>query len=190
LDVADLFATYRIRFARLLAKQDREMQALSRERRDAIEREKLRPIAEVDRQLRQSKAVARGHQDEDAPNDRYKQAQEIFEQAMQRRKEVLRERLDACRAVYRDEKRQLIERQEQELEIMSQAIDARLDRMRRAHDFRIEVIDRRHRIDEFRAGVWPPENYSLGNFLTGRDPQRPRIRTDRPTDVERKRTSR
>jgi hypothetical protein len=171
-DVADLLATYRTRFARLLAKHDRELKALSRERRDALEREKSRRIVDVDRLLARSQAFARGHQ--------YTLAEDDFEQAMRLLDESMRARLRQCRATYRDERRQLTERHERELAVMNQSFKAKFDGMRREHCSRIEVLGCRHRINEFRAGVWPPENYSLGNFRTGRDPKRPPIRTATP----------
>jgi vacuolar-type H+-ATPase subunit I/STV1 len=170
--VADLVTKYRTRSAGLLAKSDRQIQALSEERENALEREKSRPIAEVDHLLMQSRALARDHQ--------YECAQETFERAMQRRVDILQERLDACRATYRDQERQLIKKQEQELAVMDQVIDANLDRMKRKHNTKIEVIGYRDRINEFKTRAWPPENYSLGNFRTGRDPERPVIRTARP----------
>jgi hypothetical protein len=63
---------------------------------------------------------------------------------------------------------------------MSEAFRAKLDELGREHNSRIDVLGCRDRINDFRTGVWPPENYSLGNFRTGRDPERPPIRTARP----------
>jgi hemerythrin len=171
-NVADLVAKYRTRLARLLANHDRELEALSQECRDMLEREKSRRIADVDRLLARSQGFARGHQ--------YESAEDDLEQAMRLRDKSLRTRLRACSATYRDERRQLIERHERELAVMNQSFETKLDGMRRQHCAKVEVLNCRHRINEFRAGVWPPENYSLGNFRTGRDPERPPIRTAVP----------
>jgi hypothetical protein len=56
-DVAELFATYRTRAARLLAKHDGEVRALSHERHDALEREKARRSIACSRGRRSSRAT-------------------------------------------------------------------------------------------------------------------------------------
>jgi hypothetical protein len=151
-----LLELYRGRFSELIARQDSELRALSEERAQALERELTRPIAEVDFLLMRSKVFAKDHQ--------YAHASDVYREALRRKDETVGERTAACRATFRDQKRQMAQRHAHELAVMDAAITASLEKLDLEEAADLEIIGNRHRINEFRNGVWPPAQYSLGHF--------------------------
>jgi hypothetical protein len=152
---------YRPRFQFLTFKQDEQLQTLAEERKQAINREIIRPIPEVDHLLMRSKVFAKDHQ--------YQYASDVYREAFKKKDQIIRERIAACKATFRDQKRQMIERHTRELEVMDSGISACLEKLDLEYGANLQIIGHRHRINEFRNGVWPPTKYSLGNFHEQRD---------------------
>jgi hypothetical protein len=153
---------YRPRLAALTARQDAELAALGQERARALEREATRPIPEVDHLLMRSRVFARDHQ--------YEYAGEVYREALRRRDAAVRERTAACRATFRDQKRHMAARHARELAVLDDGITAALEKLDREYGDEMRIIGHRHRINEFRNGVWPPSEYSLGPFHRRLDP--------------------
>jgi hypothetical protein len=163
-DRDQILQTYRTRFAALTARQDEELAALSDECDEAVERELVRPVPDVDHLLMRSRVYAKDHQ--------YEYANEVYREALRRRDESIRERVEACKAAFRDQRRQMAEKHARELEVMDEGISASLERLDQEYGMCLKIIGHRHRINEFRNGVWPPGQYSLGPFHEKPDIQR------------------
>jgi hypothetical protein len=177
-----VLARYRIRFDELTARHDEELRALAAELEEALNRELVRPIAEVDHLLLRSKVFAKDHQ--------YAYADEVCREAIRRKEEVICERCAACKATYRDQKRRMIERHVHELSVMDEGITAHLEHIDLEYGMSVEIIGRTHRINQFRNGVWPPENYSLGYFHERTDVAREFRDSDEKSQSRRSRKSR
>jgi hypothetical protein len=100
------------------------------------------------------------------------------------------ERFAACKATFRDQKRRLVERHAHELAIMDEGITAHLEHLELQYGISVEIIGRTHRINQFRNGVWPPDNYSLGCFHERTDVASEFPETDTESQSRRSRKSR
>lgn len=154
-----VIARYRKRYEELDATHQQQLEKFEQEYETAIAREHTRPMPEVERILIKSKLCAKDHQ--------YTLAQEFFDEAMVRRDQLLEERLTACHNTFKDQKNQLLTRQARDLTILKNALTGALAKITLDHKFQERVLSNKVRVKEFKAGVWPPERYSLGTFSRG-----------------------
>ena len=174
-ETSKVISRYRRRYAELEATHKEQLQTFEQEYQTAIEREHTRPMPEVERILIKSKMFAKDHH--------YDVAQETFQEALVRRDELLAERLAACHNTFRDQKEQLLMRQARDLTVLKNALKAALRKVTLDHKFQEKVLSNKIRVKEFKAGVWPPERYSVGAFHRGaelRPTQQPRRRARTP----------
>jgi len=163
----DIIARFSRRFAAMQALHDGQLESLRAEHARALARERSRPIPEVDHQLLRSQVFARDHQ--------YARAERTLAGAAAHRDELVRARARACVAAFREQRDQLLICQGNDLVVLKEAIDNALSCARNRHTASEVVIGRRLRVKEFKAGVWPPERYTLGRFSNG-TPRRERPR--------------
>jgi hypothetical protein len=155
-EILELQSRYKTRFLELDAHHAAERKALRTELHQSMNREKKRPIPEVNHLLLRSKVFGRDHQ--------YEYAAQLVAEAQATHDRILNRRLDGCRATYREERRKLLEKQAHELALMNDRIDLALENIEGKYSFQEHLIDNHARINDFKMGVWPPAAYQLGPF--------------------------
>ncbi|OHT16191.1 hypothetical protein TRFO_13344 [Tritrichomonas foetus] len=147
---------YLQRFHQILEKHDSQIKNLRDEMKSAISREKRRPVPEANDLFLRAKLLGRSHQ--------YENAKIIYNEACYVHNLVTERRIRACRKLYREQQMQIEDKQNQELKVFLGRIVNDFQQLEVGHFRNAVILNNRERIKEFKAGCWPPENYSVGPF--------------------------